>query len=91
MIELMYLNKFRIIRINFRIYSCVGDGCHDLLQKSVIFDDVSITIIGKNDYRIHFWDMTKDEAVSRMKNSDISEKLDNYEKEKIKIILYFLF
>ena len=31
------------------------DGFHNLLEKSMIFDDVAIAIVEKNDYRILFW------------------------------------
>ena len=34
----------------------------------------AIFTIGKNDYRIHFWLSSKDLAVNRMKDSDLSKK-----------------
>ena len=36
------------------------------MHNSLSFDDVEIIIVGKNDYRIHFWDITKSEVVSRI-------------------------
>ena len=45
-------------------------SCHDIIQKSKSFNDLDIFTVGKNDYRIHFWDMTKTETVNRMKNAD---------------------
>lgn len=30
--------------------------------------------VGRNSYRIHFLDITKNEAVNRIKNADLSEK-----------------
>ena len=53
-------------------YLC--DGCHDLMQKTVSFNDVAIVSIKGNDYRIHFWYMSKDDAVSIMHNSNLSDK-----------------
>ena len=38
------------------------------------FNDVAIVSIKGNDYRIHFWDMSKDEAISIMHDSKLSEK-----------------
>ena len=54
-------------------YLC--NGCHDLMQKAMNFNDVAIVSIKENDYRIHFWYMSKDDAVKLMKNSDLNENL----------------
>ena len=37
-------------------YRC--NGCHDLMQKAMNFNDVAIVSIKENDYRIHFWYMS---------------------------------
>ena len=34
------------------------------------FIDVVIVFVKENDYRIHFWYMSKDKAISVMKKSD---------------------
>ena len=57
---------------NYEPYLC--NGCHDLMQKIMNFNDVTIVSIKGNDYRIHFWYMSKDEAVSMMNNSSLNEK-----------------
>ena len=61
---------------NYEPYLC--NGCHDLRQKAMNFNDVAIVSIKGNDYRIHFWYMSKDDAISIMNNSNINEKLDYY-------------
>ena len=38
------------------------------------FNDVTIASIKGNDYRIHFWYMSKDDAISIMNNSNLGEK-----------------
>ena len=38
------------------------------------FNYVAIVSIKGNDYRIHFWYMSKDEAISMMHNSSLNEK-----------------
>ena len=38
------------------------------------FNDVPIVSIKGNDYRIHFWYMSKDDAISIMNNCNLSEK-----------------
>ena len=43
---------------NYEPYLC--NGCHDLMQKVMNFNDVAIVSIKKNYYRIHFCYMSKD-------------------------------
>ena len=38
------------------------------------FNDVAIVSIKGNDYRIHFWYMSKDDAITTMNNSNLNEK-----------------
>ena len=38
------------------------------------FNDAAIVSVKGNDYRIHFWYMSKDDAINIMNNSDLSEK-----------------
>ena len=51
------------------------------------FDDFAVVTVLRNNYRINFWFMSKDEAVSRMNNAILNEKKDNYDYEKI--IIYY--
>ena len=44
------------------------------MQKAVDFNDVAIVSIKGNDYGIHFWYMSQDEAISVMHNSSLNEK-----------------
>ena len=57
---------------NYEPYLC--NGCHDLMQKAINFNDVAIVSIKENDYRIQFWYMRKDEAISIMHYSSLNEK-----------------
>ena len=41
------------------------------------FSDVAIVSIKGNDYRIHFWYMSIDDAINMMKNS-VFKKVDHY-------------
>ena len=49
---------------------------HDLMQKAMSFNDVAIVSIQGSDYRIHFWYVSKDDAINIMKNSDLNKKMD---------------
>ena len=45
-----------------------------MTYKPVSLNNFAIATIGRNDCKIHFWFITKSEAVNRMKNVDLSEK-----------------
>ena len=47
---------------------------YDLMQKAMNFNDVTIVSIKGNNYRIHFWYISKDDAIDIMKNSNMNEK-----------------
>ena len=63
-----FLNK----NLTYESYLC--NGCHDLMQKTMKFNDVAIVSIKGNDYRIHFWYMSKDDTISIMHNSNLNDK-----------------
>ena len=44
------------------------------MQKATNFNDVAIVTIKESDYRIHFWSMSKNNAINRMKNPNFNEK-----------------
>ena len=50
------------------------NGCHGLLQKTMNFTDVATVSVKGSDYRIHFWYMRKDYAISMMNNFDLNNK-----------------
>ena len=56
------------------------DICHywyfkDILtQKVMSFNDVAIVYVKGNTYRIHFWYMSKDNAISIINNSNFVDK-----------------
>ena len=59
---------------NFKYEPYLCNGCHDLMQKPMNFNDVAIVCIKGSDYRIHFCHMNKDDAISIMNNSSLNEK-----------------
>ena len=44
------------------------------MQKVINFNYVVIVSIKRNDYRIDFWYMSKDHAISIMNNTSLNEK-----------------
>ena len=57
----------------FKYEPYICNGCHDSKQKPVNCNVAVVSIKG-NDYRIHFWYMSKNDAINIMKNSNLNEK-----------------
>ena len=47
---------------------------HGLMQKATCVNDVAIVNVRRNDHRINFWYMSKDEAMNLLRNDDLTEK-----------------
>ena len=63
---------FKDIVFKYEPYLC--NGYYDLMQKAMNLNNVYIVSIKGNDYRIHIWYMSKDDAINVMKNSNLNEK-----------------
>ena len=59
---------FKDIGFKYEPYLC--NRCHDLMQKAMGF----IVYIKENAYRIHFWYMSKDDAINIMTGSNLVDK-----------------
>ena len=57
---------------NYEKYLC--NGCHDLIKKAMSFNDVAIVSVKGNDYRIHFWYRSKNDAIVLMTNYNLKDK-----------------
>ena len=55
---------FKDIGFKYKPYLC--NGCNDLMLKAMSFNDVAIIYVKGNAYRIHFWYMSKDDAITIM-------------------------
>ena len=58
---------------NFNHEKYLCNGCHDLMQKAMNFNDVAIVSITGDDYRIYFWYMSKNDAIISMTNSNLKD------------------
>ena len=61
--------------IGFKYESYLCNGCHDLMQKAISFNDVAIVYVKGSAYRIHFWYTSKDNAISIMNKSNLIDKM----------------
>ena len=59
-------------KFNCEAYLC--NSCHDLMQKAMNFNDVAIVSIKRSYYRIHFWYMSKSDAINLLNNSWLDNK-----------------
>ena len=60
---------FKDIDFKYELYLFNG-----LMQKAMSFNAVAIVYVKGNAYRIHFWYMSKDDAISIMNNSNLIDK-----------------
>ena len=47
---------------------------HNSMQKAISFNDVAIISVKWIDYRIHFWYISKDEAINVLRSANLTEK-----------------
>ena len=63
---------FKDIGFKYEPYLC--NGCHDLMQKPMSFNNIAIVYVKGNTYRINFWYMSKDAAINIMNCSILLDK-----------------
>ena len=63
---------FKDIGFKYEPYLC--NGCHDLMQKVVSFNNIAFVYVGGSAYRINFWYMRKDDAINIMNGSNLVDK-----------------
>ena len=60
--------------IGFKYEPYLSIWLYDLMQKAMSFNDVAIVYVKGSTYRIHFWYMNKDYAISIMYNYNLIYK-----------------
>ena len=58
---------FKDIGFKYEPYLCIG--CLGLMQKAMSFNNIAIVHVKGNTCRIHFWYMSKDDAINIMNGS----------------------
>ena len=64
---------FKDIGFKYQPYLC--NGCHYLMQKAMVFNNIAIVYVNGNAYRIHFWYMSKDDAINIMNGFNLIHKM----------------
>ena len=57
---------------NYEPYLC--NGCHDMMMKTVSFNNVTVVSVKENAYRIQFCFMSKNNEINLLNNSVLSNK-----------------
>ena len=65
---------FATISIGFKYEPYLCNGCHDLMQKAMSFNNVAIGYVKGHACKIHFWYMSKDDAINIMNGSNLVDK-----------------
>ena len=60
--------------IGFKHEPYLCNGCHDVMQKATSFNNVPIVYVKESAYRIHFWYMSKHDAINIMNGSNLIDK-----------------
>ena len=60
--------------IGFRCEPYLCNGCQDLMQKAMSFNNMAIVYGKGSAYRINFWYMSKDNAINIMNFSNLVDK-----------------
>ena len=61
-------NYYYFLNVNSKFQPKVCDGCHNLIQTSVSFNDAAIGSVKGNDHRTHFWYISKNEEIKFSEN-----------------------
>ena len=63
---------FKDIGFKYEKYLC--NGCHDLMQNVMSFNNIAIVYVKGNANRIHAWYMSKDEAINILNGDNLVDK-----------------
>ena len=74
LIKQIYQKNVIFATIDFKYEPYLCNGCHDLMQKVMGFNNIAIVYIKGSAYRIHFWCMSKDDAINIMTASNLVDK-----------------
>ena len=62
------------VTIGFKYERYLCNDCHDLMQKAMSFNNIAIVYVKGNAYGIHFWHMSKGDAIIIMNSSNLIDK-----------------
>ena len=60
--------------IGFKCEKYLCNGCHDLMQKAMKFNNVAFVYVKGSAFRIRFWNMSRDDAINIIYGSNLTDK-----------------
>ena len=60
--------------VGFKYEKYLCNGCHDLMQKAMSFNNIAIVYVTRSAYRIHFWYTSKDDAINIINGFNLTDK-----------------
>ena len=60
--------------IGFKYEKHLCNGCHELMQKAMSFNNGVIVYVKGSAYTINFWYMSKNDAINIMNGSNLTDK-----------------
>ena len=63
----------KILVLNMSLILC--NGCYDLMQEAMSFNNVAIVYVKGSAYKINFWYMSKDDVINIMNGSNLVNKM----------------
>ena len=70
--DICHYGYFKDIGFKYEPYLC--NGCHDLMQKAMSFNNMAIVYVKESASRINFLYMSKDDAINIMTGSNLVDK-----------------
>ena len=63
---------FKNIGFQYKKFLC--NGCHDVMQQTISFNNITIVYVKGSAYRTHFWYMSRDDAINIINGSNLVHK-----------------
>ena len=60
--------------IGFKYEPDLCNGCHDLMQKAMSFNNDAVVYVKKSAYKIDFWYMSQNDAINIMNGSNLVDE-----------------
>ena len=70
--DIFHYCHFKNIGFKYEPYLC--NGCHDLMQKAMSFNNVAVIHVKGSAYRVIFWYMSKNDAINIINGSNLVDK-----------------
>ena len=70
----IYQKNVIFVTIGIKYEPCLCNGCHDLIQKAMSFNNIALVYIKGSTYRINFWYISKDDAINIMNGSILVDR-----------------